>query len=145
MRIRSRLPVARVLVAAGILPVLLLTVAGTHMVMFIPVVHIIVVGTAGLAAAAAAAAMSIIGARRNDGRAVWTGMAFSVIATMLLIHALATPGALLGPNGVVQIAGALNLPISGTILAASALPALRRPRDVRVLLRVQALKKLPCQ
>jgi len=139
MRMRSRLPVARVLVAAGILPALLLTVAGTHMVMFIPAVHIIVVGTAGLAAAAAAAAMSIIGARRNDGRAVWTGMAFSVIATMLLIHALATPGAFLGANGVVQIAGALNLPISGAILAASALPALRRPRDVKVLLRVQAV------
>jgi HD-GYP domain-containing protein (c-di-GMP phosphodiesterase class II) len=139
MRMRSRLPVAGVLIGAGVFPALLLTVAGTHMVMFIPAVHIIVVGTAGLAAAAAATAMSIIGARRNDGRAVWTGMAFSVLATMLLIHALATPGALLGPNGVVQIAGALNLPISGTILAASALPALRRPRDVKVLLRVQVV------
>ena len=80
--------------------------------------------------------MSIVGARRNDGRAVWTGMAFSVIAMMLLIHAVATPGALLGDNGVVQIAGALNLPISGTILAASALPALRRPFNVKVLLRI---------
>jgi HD-GYP domain-containing protein (c-di-GMP phosphodiesterase class II) len=139
MHMRSRLPVAGVLMAAGVLPALLLTVAGTHMVMFGPVVHIIVVGTAGLAAAAAATAMSIIGARRNDGRAVWTGMAFSVIATMLLIHALATPGALMGPNGVVQIAGALNLPISGAILAASALPALRRPLNVKVLLRVQAV------
>jgi HD-GYP domain-containing protein (c-di-GMP phosphodiesterase class II) len=136
---RSRLPVAGVLMAAGVLPALLLTIAGTHMVMFIPVVHIIVVGTAGLAAAAAATAMSIMGARRNDGRAVWTGMAFSVIATMLLIHALATPGMLLGANGVVQIAGALNLPISGTILAASALPALRRPHHVKVLLRSQAV------
>ena len=70
---RSRLPVLGVLIGAGVLPVLLLTVTGTQMVMFIPVVHIVVVGTAGLAAAVAATALSIIGARRNDGRAVWTG------------------------------------------------------------------------
>jgi putative nucleotidyltransferase with HDIG domain len=44
---------------------------------------------------------------------------------------------LIGDNGLVQAAGALNLPLGGTILAASALPALRRPRGAAKLLRVQ--------
>ena len=65
------------------------------------------------------------------------GLAFSVIAEMLVVHTLATPGPLLGDNGVVQVAGALNLPVGGAILAASGLPVLRRPRQVSVLLRVQ--------
>ncbi|HKO25965.1 MAG TPA: HD-GYP domain-containing protein, partial [Solirubrobacteraceae bacterium] len=78
-----------------------------------------------------------IAARRNDGRAVWLGMAFSVAATLLVIHALATPGVIVPANGVVQIAGALNVPVCGAILAASGLPILRRPRRVRLLLGVQ--------
>jgi HD-GYP domain-containing protein (c-di-GMP phosphodiesterase class II) len=42
-----------------------------------------------------------------------------------------------GPNGLVQVAGALNVPIGGAILAAAAFPPLRRPRRVSLLLRVQ--------
>ncbi|MBV8217312.1 MAG: hypothetical protein JO325_02520 [Solirubrobacterales bacterium] len=80
--------------------------------------------------------MSVIAARRNDGRAVWIGMAFSVIATLLIIHGLATPGVVLPDNAVVQLAGGLNLPVYVTILAASGLPILRRPRRVRLLLAV---------
>jgi hypothetical protein len=83
--------------------------------------------------------MSIIAARRNEGRAVWIGMAFSVIATVLVIHGLATPGVILPANGLVQAAGALNLPVCGTILAASGLPILRRPRRAQLLLRIQFL------
>ncbi|MGZ4184981.1 MAG: hypothetical protein ACXVUE_09360 [Solirubrobacteraceae bacterium] len=47
---------------------------------------------------------------------------------------LATPGVILAANGIVQVAGALNLPICMAILAASALPRLRRPRRARLLL-----------
>ncbi len=136
-QILPRLPVVGVLARAAVIPIALLFFAGMHMVMFAPVVHIVVVGTAGALAATASVAMSIVAARRNDGRAVWLGMAFSVAATLLLIHALATPGILLPANGVVQIAGALNMPVGGSILAASALPVLRRPRRVRLLLGVQ--------
>jgi putative nucleotidyltransferase with HDIG domain len=114
-----------------------LAMAGMHMVMLGPIVHISVVGTAGALAVAASVAMSVVAARRNDGRAVWLGMAFSVAATLLVIHALATPGVIVPANGVVQIAGALNVPICGAILAASGLPILRRPRRVRLLLGVQ--------
>jgi HD-GYP domain-containing protein (c-di-GMP phosphodiesterase class II) len=139
-QVRHRLPVLAVLARASLLPVLLLV--GTsmhHMVMFGPVVHLIVVGTAGALAGAASVAMSVIAARRNDGRAVWLGMAFSVMATLLVIHGLATPGVILPANGIVQVAGALNLPIGGAILAASALPLLRRPRRAGLLLAVQVM------
>jgi HD-GYP domain-containing protein (c-di-GMP phosphodiesterase class II) len=136
--LRHRLPVLSVLARAAVAPVLLLVGSGMHdMIMFGPVVHMIVVGAAGALAGAASVVMSVVATRRNDGRAVWLGMAFSVMAAMLVIHALATPGVILPANGVVQIAGALNLPVGGTILAASALPLLRRPRRASVLLSVQ--------
>lgn len=125
------------LLGSGLVPALALGLSGTRMVMFVPDFHLVVVGVAGALAAVAAVVMSVIAARLRDGRAVVLGIAFSVMAVMLLIHALATPGALLGDNGVVQIAGALNLPVGGLILAASALPALRRPRRVRTLLVAQ--------
>jgi HD-GYP domain-containing protein (c-di-GMP phosphodiesterase class II) len=137
-QLRHRLPILAVLARAGVGPlVLLIGTAIHHMVMLGPVVHMVVVGAAGALAGAASVLMSIVAARRNDGRAVWIGLAFSVMATMLVIHGLATPGVILGPNGAVQIAGALNLPVGGTILAASALPLLRRPRRVGLLLAAQ--------
>lgn len=132
-----RLPVVRVVARAAVIPSVLLTVAGTHMMMFGPVVHMSVVGTAGALAVTASVAMSIIATRRNDGRAVWLGMAFSVAATLLVVHALATPGVIVPANGVVQIAGALNVPVCGAILAAAGLPVLRRPRRVRLVLTIQ--------
>ena len=96
--------------------------------------HLALVATAGALTGAAALGMSLFAARRNDGRAVLLGLAFSVMAMMLTVHALATPGVLVGPNGLVQFAGALNLPVGGAILACTALPALRRPQRTRRLL-----------
>ncbi len=138
-QIRPRLPVLGLLARSVVFPAALLIAANMVMIMFVPVLHMVVVGVAGALAASCAIWMSIIAARRNDGRAVWIGMAFSVIATMLVIHGLATPGVILPNNGLVQVAGALNLPVCGTILAASGLPILRRPRNVRRLLRIQIL------
>lgn len=135
--ILPRLPVAGVLARAAVIPTVFLAVAGMHMMMLGPLIHISVVGTAGALAVTASVAMSVIAARRNDGRAVWLGMAFSVAATLLVIHALATPGVIVPANGVVQIAGALNVPVCGAILAASGLPVLRRPGRVGMLLGVQ--------
>ncbi len=138
-QIRPRLPVLGLLARSAVIPAVVLLATDMVMVMFIPVLHMVVVGVAGLLAASCAIAMSVIAARRNDGRAVWTGMAFSVIATILVIHGLATPGVILGGNGLVQVAGALDLPVCGAILAASGLPTLRRPRRVKLLLRIQFL------
>ena len=97
-QLRSRLPLASLLVGAGVMPAVLLYGTGTHMVMFVPVFHMIVVGATGALAATAAITMSIIAARRNDGHALWLGLAFSVTATLLVIHGLSTPGSSCPPT-----------------------------------------------
>jgi hypothetical protein len=131
------LPIVALLAAAAVVPLLTLALsAGVH-VMVAAELHLAVVGAAGALAAVAAIAMSLVAVPRNDGRVVLLGTAFSVMATLLVLHSLATPHALVGDNGLVQLAGALNLPIGGAILAACALPALRRPASVRRLLRIQ--------
>jgi len=101
-------------------------------------VHFSGVGLTALVAAAAAVALTIVGARRNDARTVLVGTAFSAMATLLALHGIATPGMLVGPNGVVSFTGGATLPIGGAVLALSALPALRRPGGVRPLLVLQA-------
>jgi HD-GYP domain-containing protein (c-di-GMP phosphodiesterase class II) len=137
LQLRSRLPVLGVLAATAVVPIAAITLSAGHMVMIPPFLHLYVVGLAGLLAGGAAVAMSIVAAHRNDGHGVWLGMAFSVVATMLVIHALATPGPIVGANGLVQLAGVLNLPVGGTLLAASGLSVFRRPRRVARLLAIQ--------
>src|SRR4051812_41592141 len=137
MPLRRNLPGVAALAVAALLPCLLY-VAGDGVMVHLPMtVHLVAVGAAGALAAAAAIAVSVIGVRLNDGRAVLLGFAFSVMAVLLVLHALATPDVLEGPNGLVQAAGALNVPIGGLILFASALPRLRRPLNARPLLHLQ--------
>lgn len=81
-QIRPRLPVVGLLARSAVIPVVVPVTGNMAMVMFAPAVHMAVVGVAGALAAASAVTMSVIASRRNDGRAVWIGMAFSVIATM---------------------------------------------------------------
>ena len=116
-------PVAGIAAAAAVVPTLVIVATAGQRVIIAPVVHLVVVGAAGALAAGAAIALSMIAGRLHDGRGVLLGTAFSVMATMLLVHALATPGALVGSNGLMQLAGALNIPVGAAILAASALPA----------------------
>jgi putative nucleotidyltransferase with HDIG domain len=97
------------------------------------------VGLTALAAALAAVALTVIGARRHDGRTVLVGTAFSVMAALLALHGLATPGILIGDNGVVAFTGGATLPVGGAILALTAIPQLRRPNGVRIILIVQAM------
>jgi putative nucleotidyltransferase with HDIG domain len=100
--------------------------------------HFAGVGLTALAATFAAIALTIIGARRNDGRVVLIGTAFSVMAALLALHGIATPDVLMGYNGVVSFTGGATLPIGGAIFALAAIPQFRRPR-VAVLLVGQAL------
>ena len=95
-----------------------------------PQAHFALVGAAALAATVAAAVLTLAGARRRDGRTVLLGTAFSTMTALLAVHGLATPGVLVGPNGVVAFAGAASLPAGALVLALSALPALRRPERV---------------
>ena len=102
-------------------------------------VHFIGVGVSAAAATLAALALTFVGVRRNDGRVVLVGTAFTVMAALLAIHGLATPGIIVGPNGVIALTGAATLPVGGAVLALSALPGLRRPRTIRSLLAFQAV------
>jgi len=102
-------------------------------------VHFLPIAVSAGLAALAAIALTLVGARRGDGRSVIVGTAFSTMAAMLAVHGLTTPGILVGDNGVVAFSGAATLPIGGAVLALAAVPELRRPSAVRPLLWIQAL------
>jgi HD-GYP domain-containing protein (c-di-GMP phosphodiesterase class II) len=68
---------------------------------------------------------------------VIVGTAFSVMAALLALHGLASPGILVEFNGLVSFTGGATLPLGGAVLALTALPALRRPRNVKRLLVLQ--------
>lgn len=100
-------------------------------------VHFLPIAISAGIAAAAAVALTVVGVQRGDGRAVLVGTAFSVMAALLAVHGLTTPGFLAGDNGVVAFSGAATLPVGGAVLALSASPAIRRSQDVRPLLWLQ--------
>ena len=52
------------------------------------------------------------------------------MTALFAVHALATPGWIAGPNGIIALAGGLYVPIGAGLLALTALPALRRPGNV---------------
>ena len=89
----------------------------------------IAVGGAALSAMVAALLMVHVARRENDARAGLVGVGFLVMAGLLLIHALATPGFILseyGRNATISLAGALAVPAGGIVFAiALILPARR--------------------
>jgi hypothetical protein len=126
---------AFVLLGLGLVaPVGALVVFGEDKVSLTGNVHFFGVGVSALAAAVAAIVLTAAGVKRGDGRTVLIGTAFTVMAGLLSIHGLATPGIVVGSNGVISLTGALTLPVGGAVLALTAVPALRRPRGIRALL-----------
>jgi HD-GYP domain-containing protein (c-di-GMP phosphodiesterase class II) len=123
--------------AAALIPFVAIHLLGDRHVMFGGEIHFGGVGLSAFAAALASLALTIQGARRRDGRAVLVGTAFSVMASLLALHGLATPGILVGMNGVVAFTGGATLPVGAALLSLSALPALRGPRSVRPLIILQ--------
>src|SRR6266545_4692680 len=111
------LPLAVLLGIRAAVPVGLLLAFGHRMVMFGTPVHFVGVGVSALAAAAVSLALTLVGVRRNDGRVVLIGTGFTVMSALLAIHGLATPGALIGPNGVISLTGAATLPAGAAVLA----------------------------
>jgi putative nucleotidyltransferase with HDIG domain len=102
-------------------------------------VHFVGVGGAAAVAAVAAAALTVAGAKRRDGRTVLIGTAFSVMAALLAVHGAATPGFLVGMNGVVAFSGGATLPMGGALLVLATLPSLRRAQAVGPLLVLQGV------
>jgi HD-GYP domain-containing protein (c-di-GMP phosphodiesterase class II) len=90
-------------------------------------------------AALASVALMTQGRRTRDGRAVVAGGAFATMTLLLTIHGLATPGVILGPNGVVALAGGTALPAGAAVLALAGLPAVRRPENVTLIWRLLAV------
>jgi putative nucleotidyltransferase with HDIG domain len=106
--------------------------------MFSSETHFFTVVLSALVATAAGVALSYGGWRRGDARAVLVGTAFTVMASLLVVHGFASPGFIVERNGVVALTGAATLPVGGVILALSALPSTRSPRAVVPLLWLQA-------
>jgi HD-GYP domain-containing protein (c-di-GMP phosphodiesterase class II) len=114
---------------------------GTTPVAIAPAVHFYAVGMTALGAAAASVALTGIGARFSDTRTVLIGTAFAVMAALLALHGLGTPGFLFPDYryGIVMITGGLTLPAGAAILALSAVELPRVLRGVKPLLVLQAV------
>src|ERR687891_1826857 len=119
---------------AAVVPIALLHFVGGESVAIDGWIHFVGVAFGAGIATAAAAALTIAGARARDGYAVLVGAAFSVMAALLCLHGLATPGILVEMNGVVAFTGGATLPVGGPILALGAIPALPRPAARKPLL-----------
>lgn len=125
--------------ALAALPLALLHFVGADAVSIDGWIHFGGVALGAGVATAAAVALTVAGARLRDGHAVLVGCAFSVMAALLCLHGLATPGILVEMNGVVAFTGGATLPVGGAILALGAIPALRRPSAIRPLLALLAV------
>jgi hypothetical protein len=126
-----------ILVTCGGLPVVLLALVGDHHVMPPMWVHFYGVGVSALVATAAAIAVTWSGARADDVRTVVVGGGFSLMAALLAVHGLTTPGVLVGANGVIAVTGAATLPVGGCVMALSALPRFGTARSIPRVLAVQ--------
>src|SRR4051812_43641509 len=133
-RVRDHRPVLLLAMAwLAAAPVVVLHGPGASKVEVAPADHFFAVAVAALIAGAASIVLSVAGVRRGDGRTVLMSTAFSTMTGLLLVHGLSTPGMLVGMNGVVALSGGLSLPVGAALLALTALPSLRRPRNVRTL------------
>jgi putative nucleotidyltransferase with HDIG domain len=126
-----------ILVTCGGLPVASLVLFGGRHVMPPMWVHFYGVGVSALAATAAAAGVTWYGARQRDVRTVVVGGGFSLMASLLAVHGLSTPGVLIGPNGLIAVTGAATLPVGGCVMALSALPQFGSARSIPRVLTVQ--------
>jgi HD-GYP domain-containing protein (c-di-GMP phosphodiesterase class II) len=121
----------------AVIPVGLLIAIGDRQVMPPMWVHFYGVGVSALVATAAAAAITAAGARRGDIRTVIVGGGFSLMAALLAVHGLATPGMLIGDNGLIAVTGAATLPAGGIVMALSALPQFSSPRAIPRVIALQ--------
>lgn len=134
MRHRLPIPGARLLVGVAVLPVLVMWLYGGMMVMPPLWVHFYGVGVSALAAALAALALMTVGARRGDARTVVVAGGFTIMAALLAVHGLVTPGVVVGQNGVVALTGAATLPVGAAVLALSSLALFNARTSIPFLL-----------
>src|SRR5581483_4190225 len=124
---------------AAAVPAAVLIAVGTTTVHLNGHVHFYAVGFSALAAAGAAIALTLAGVRFRDTRTVAVGTAFAVMAALLGLHGLSTPGVVFGQRsyGVVMVTGGATLPVGGALLALAAFPLPRGLRSMRSLVGIQ--------
>src|SRR3954451_1712630 len=128
-----------ILVMCGGLPVAALALFGHVHVMPPMWVHFYGVGFSAAAAMAAAAAVTWYGARQGDVRTVVVGGGFSLMAALLAVHGLSTPGMLIGNNGLIAVTGAATLPAGGIVMALSALPQFASARAIPRVIAIEVV------
>jgi HD-GYP domain-containing protein (c-di-GMP phosphodiesterase class II) len=141
MRLRERLfPVLLLGTIAAGAPALVEWLAGRHPVSIDNRVHFYAVGFTALAAAAACVALSVVGARFDDMRTVLVGGAFGVMAALLALHGLSTPGFIVEQfTGVIMLTGGATLPVGAALLTLSSVGVPQHLHlNVRRLLVVEA-------
>src|SRR4051812_21889914 len=124
---------------AAIAPIPVFVLFGSEHFMMPAIVHFGLGSAIAIVASLASLALSIAGARARDGRSVLMGLAFSTMTALFAIHALATPGFIVGTNGIIALAGGLSVPAGAALLALTALPALRRSGNVQALVITQGV------
>lgn len=131
-------PAAALILAAGLclVPIVLLQLVGSNIIHPPGWLHFVGVGLTAAVITGAAVLLTRAGAAEADGRAVVVGTGFAVMAALLALHGLTTPGVILGDNGVVAFTGGATLPAGAAILVLAALPGMQSPRVVKPMLRV---------
>jgi hypothetical protein len=126
----------------AILPVGLLLALGERMVMPPMWVHFYGVGVTAVVTTAAAIVLTTIGAREQDSRTVIVGGGFVLMAALLAVHGLSTPGMILGPNGLIAVTGAATLPVGAAVMTLAALPPFLGPNAIKRVLAVEGVLAL---
>jgi HD-GYP domain-containing protein (c-di-GMP phosphodiesterase class II) len=116
-------------VAIGLAPVVPLMLTHDRSAVAVPDVHFYAVSATALVCAALAAALGVVGVRRRDRRSAAIGAGFTVMASLLAVHGLTTPGFLIEGEytAAVGVTGALAVPLGGAVLLAG---LLSRPREL---------------
>lgn len=130
MRLRRLIAVGPVLIPCALPPVALVLWSGEREWMPPLAVHFYGVGVSALVAAVAAVVLTSAGVRAGDGRTVVVGSGFFVMAVLLAVHGMTTPGVLVGMNGVIALTGGATLPVGAAVLALSGVPRLVERRAI---------------
>jgi HD-GYP domain-containing protein (c-di-GMP phosphodiesterase class II) len=115
--------------AVGLAPIVPLVLAHDRGGFDVPAVHFYAVSATALVCAVLAVVLGVAGIRRHDRRSAAIGAGFTVIASLLAVHGLTTPGFLIESEytAAVGVSGALAVPVGGGVILAS---LLSRPREL---------------
>ena len=125
--------------ACAVVPVASLLAFGGVQVLPPMWVHFYGVGVSAAVATAAAVVLTTVGAREQDSRTVIVGGGFALMASLLAVHGIVTPGVIVGSNGLIALTGAATLPVGAAVLALAALPPFSGPSAIRRILAVEAV------